>query len=189
MDVETMIDEILVKEGGYVNHPADRGGPTNFGITQKTLSRYLEVAVTAEMVKALDVETARDIYELNTTYPSPPMSKSKTASHTLPVTVPEHNSDKPDTTCTAQPHDGDDSDLLATTAGYAPLARAPRHCRLQRCRTACPRNEQTWTWQPAGSESGRHGGEGGTTRIGVPGLHVLRLGAEAAATQQIHGAF
>ena len=65
MDVETMIDEILVKEGGYVNHPADRGGPTNFGITQKTLSRYLEVAVTAEMVKALDVETARDIYELN----------------------------------------------------------------------------------------------------------------------------
>ena len=65
MDVETMINQILVKEGGYVNHPADRGGPTNFGITQKTLSRYLEVAVTAEMVKALDVETARDIYELN----------------------------------------------------------------------------------------------------------------------------
>ena len=65
MDVETMIDEILVKEGGYVNHPADRGGPTNYGITQKTLSRYLEVAVTADMVKALDVDTARDIHELN----------------------------------------------------------------------------------------------------------------------------
>lgn len=65
MDVEEMINEILAKEGGYVNHPADRGGPTNYGITQKTLSKYLEVVVTAEMVEAMDVETARDIYALN----------------------------------------------------------------------------------------------------------------------------
>ena len=65
MDVKIMIDAILAKEGGYVNHPADRGGPTNYGITQKTLSRYLEVVVTADMVKAMDIETARDIYELN----------------------------------------------------------------------------------------------------------------------------
>ena len=64
MRLEKMIDEVLSKEGGYVNHPADKGGPTKFGITQHTLSRYLERMVTVDEVKALDLATARDIYEL-----------------------------------------------------------------------------------------------------------------------------
>ena len=64
MHIEAMIDDVISKEGGYVNHPADKGGATKYGITQKTLSRYLETAVTIDMVKGLDLETARDIYEL-----------------------------------------------------------------------------------------------------------------------------
>lgn len=64
MDVDRLINDVLANEGGYVNHPADRGGPTKYGITQATLSRYLERAATVRDVQALDVVTAKDIYEL-----------------------------------------------------------------------------------------------------------------------------
>ena len=32
---DEIFDEILGKEGGYVNHPDDKGGPTKWGITEK----------------------------------------------------------------------------------------------------------------------------------------------------------
>jgi lysozyme family protein len=31
--IEELIDALIEREGGYVNHPADRGGPTCWGIT------------------------------------------------------------------------------------------------------------------------------------------------------------
>jgi len=34
MNITPIIDAIIVREGGYVNDPADRGGATNFGITE-----------------------------------------------------------------------------------------------------------------------------------------------------------
>jgi lysozyme family protein len=34
MDVGELIDEVIGREGGYSNHPADRGGPTRWGITE-----------------------------------------------------------------------------------------------------------------------------------------------------------
>ena len=33
-DVDQMVDALIEREGGYVNHPADKGGPTCFGITE-----------------------------------------------------------------------------------------------------------------------------------------------------------
>lgn len=29
-----LIDAIILREGGYTDHPSDRGGPTNYGITE-----------------------------------------------------------------------------------------------------------------------------------------------------------
>lgn len=34
MDISALIDGVIEREGGYSNHPADRGGATCFGITQ-----------------------------------------------------------------------------------------------------------------------------------------------------------
>ena len=33
-NIDDLIEELIEREGGYVNHPADRGGPTNWGITE-----------------------------------------------------------------------------------------------------------------------------------------------------------
>jgi lysozyme family protein len=33
-DVEELIDALIDREGGYVNHPADRGGPTCWGVSE-----------------------------------------------------------------------------------------------------------------------------------------------------------
>lgn len=33
-DIDGLIDELVEREGGYVSHAADRGGPTRFGITE-----------------------------------------------------------------------------------------------------------------------------------------------------------
>ena len=34
LHVDQLIDALMEREGGYVNHPADKGGPTCFGITE-----------------------------------------------------------------------------------------------------------------------------------------------------------
>jgi lysozyme family protein len=34
MDVDGLIDDVIGREGGYSNHPADRGGATRWGVTE-----------------------------------------------------------------------------------------------------------------------------------------------------------
>jgi lysozyme family protein len=34
VEVDGLIDGLIEREGGYVDHPADKGGPTRFGITE-----------------------------------------------------------------------------------------------------------------------------------------------------------
>lgn len=52
---------ILNREGGFVNDPQDRGGPTNFGITQSTLSSIRGKKVTEDDVKRLSKGEAAKI--------------------------------------------------------------------------------------------------------------------------------
>jgi lysozyme family protein len=60
--IEALIDRLIVREGGYVNHPADRGGPTNYGITLQTLSSYLGMDASVDDVVNLRRSDAVEIY-------------------------------------------------------------------------------------------------------------------------------
>lgn len=57
------ITDVIKMEGGFVNLPEDKGGPTNLGITQKSLSEYLGRPASVEDVRRLSEATAREIYE------------------------------------------------------------------------------------------------------------------------------
>jgi len=60
--IDEMISDVLEREGGYVDHPADLGGPTNMGITQRTLSTWRGHWVSADDVRALTRDEAVQIY-------------------------------------------------------------------------------------------------------------------------------
>lgn len=60
---DAIIDEILQREGGFVDNPADRGGPTKFGITQATLAAWRGHPVSRDDVEQLAEPEARQIYQ------------------------------------------------------------------------------------------------------------------------------
>lgn len=62
MSQPDIIGEILNREGGFSNLAADRGGATNFGITQGTLSDWRKMPATVDDVRQLQEAEAREIY-------------------------------------------------------------------------------------------------------------------------------
>lgn len=59
---------VLAREGGFSNHPDDKGGPTNLGITLRVLTEWRnkdrddDVEVTIDDVRNLTRDEAREIY-------------------------------------------------------------------------------------------------------------------------------
>jgi len=58
-----IIAQLLETEGGFVDHPNDRGGPTNFGITQATLAWWRKQPVTVEDIRSLSRREAVEILQ------------------------------------------------------------------------------------------------------------------------------
>lgn len=62
MNIEKYLDELIKREGGYVNNPADRGSATKYGIT--------EAVARANGFKGnmrdLPLDVAKAIYKSNT---------------------------------------------------------------------------------------------------------------------------
>lgn len=64
MSFEKAIKHILEWEGGFSDHPADKGGATKYGITHATLHRAKELGIVGhENISKLTLEEAKRIYE------------------------------------------------------------------------------------------------------------------------------
>ena len=62
MDVAQLIDDVIDREGGYVDHPADRGGPTRYGITQAVARAEGYAGATRDLPRALAARIYRRRY-------------------------------------------------------------------------------------------------------------------------------
>jgi lysozyme family protein len=62
--MDECLDYILKQEGGYSNHPFDRGGTTNKGITQRTYNAYLmSNQLPLRSVEEIDSYEVSEIYK------------------------------------------------------------------------------------------------------------------------------
>lgn len=66
--VEALISRLIDREKGYVDNPADAGGPTKYGITLAVLHEWRKAPVGAADVAALGEDVARQIYRRNYFY-------------------------------------------------------------------------------------------------------------------------
>lgn len=64
MNIDTVIEDVLGKEGGYVNNPADRGGATRWGITEAVA----RAAGWKGAMRDLPRDYAKDIYRRRYVY-------------------------------------------------------------------------------------------------------------------------
>ena len=56
-----IIADIITREGGYVDNPSDKGGPTKYGVTLGTLAAWRKASVTSNDVANLTASEASEI--------------------------------------------------------------------------------------------------------------------------------
>jgi lysozyme family protein len=61
---DACLKEVLLHEGGYVNHAADPGGRTNLGVTQKTYEAWVGYPVSEKIMRSLTVDHVRALYKV-----------------------------------------------------------------------------------------------------------------------------
>ena len=63
MTSKEIIDDLIEREGGFVDHPSDRGGPTHMGITRKTLRAWRGKPVTVDDLRSMRKREAFYLYK------------------------------------------------------------------------------------------------------------------------------
>lgn len=64
IDVEELVDALIEREGGYVHHPADKGGPTCFGITEAVARAHGYAGPMRQLPRQEAAEIYRRLYWL-----------------------------------------------------------------------------------------------------------------------------
>ncbi len=63
MDFQTWFEATIAHEGGFVFDPDDKGGATNFGITQSSYSEFKNRKVTVDEIQNMGLEQAKEFYQ------------------------------------------------------------------------------------------------------------------------------
>jgi len=64
MDVDELIDELIEREGDYAKHPADKGGPTRYGITEAVARAHGYAGAMAKLPREEAAAIYRRLYWL-----------------------------------------------------------------------------------------------------------------------------
>lgn len=59
------LTELLKHEGGYSNHPQDKGGRTNLGVTQRVYEAWVGHPVSEQIMRSLTPQHVRALYKAN----------------------------------------------------------------------------------------------------------------------------
>ena len=64
VEVDRLIDALIDREGGFVDHPADKGGPTCFGITEAVARAHGYAGPMRQLPRSEAVAIYRRLYWL-----------------------------------------------------------------------------------------------------------------------------